>query len=366
ADRLLALAVDDQLVAGQQRGRVLRAGELHRRVVGVVAVVEEPRPLVLELLRPDLVAGEPERLDAVAGPAGRHGAEGEDFLAAGEEGGAVDPLLADLVGADDLAGLVEAEDVGVAEGGDGADDDLLAVVGDVEAGDAHAWQGPDAARVPAGRAGRPGRRGGGQRARDADEEAEGEGASHVPFRSWRRVPDDPRRTSYRRPGAAATAPGAGRCRGCPWPGGLQKIPATYAPSQFVFRLGHGQSAGDDLPHFAGQIDSIPDETEREEVRRARVGQGRFRRSLLELWGARCAVTGVELPAVLTASHVKPWRCATNAERLDPHNGLLLLPQYDRLFDRGFVSFADDGGILVSPSLAPYELELLGVREGAKF
>src|SRR5205807_1990193 len=102
--------------------------------------------------------------------------------------------------------------------------------------------------------------------------------------------------------------------------------------------------------FAGQIAAIPDETEREEVRKARVGQGRFRRSLLELWDARCAVTGVEMPAVLTASHIKPWRCATNAERLDQNNGLLLLAQYDRLFDRGFISFADDGGILLSPAL----------------
>lgn len=138
-----------------------------------------------------------------------------------------------------------------------------------------------------------------------------------------------------------------------------------APSQFVFRLAHDQSAADDLQRFAGQIDAIPDETEREEVRKARVGQGRFRLSLLELWEAKCAVTGVDIPAVLTASHIKPWRCATNAERLDPHNGLLILPQYDRLFDRGFISFADDGDILLSPALPKDKLDLLGVTENGK-
>src|SRR5262245_46674101 len=131
---------------------------------------------------------------------------------------------------------------------------------------------------------------------------------------------------------------------------LKAVPRTDAPSQFVFRLEHDQGAADDLERFRGEIDALPDATEREEVRKARIGQGRFRQLLLELWGARCAITGVEIPAVLTASHIKPWRCAINAERLDPHNGLLVLPQYDRLFDRGFISLADDGTILVSPAL----------------
>jgi predicted restriction endonuclease len=113
------------------------------------------------------------------------------------------------------------------------------------------------------------------------------------------------------------------------------------------------------------VDALPSATEREEVRRARLGQGRFRRLMLDLWGSRCAVTGVGLPSVLLASHIKPWRCATNAERLDPHNGLLGLPQYDRLFDRGFLSFADDGGILFSAALLRASFELLGVREDAR-
>jgi hypothetical protein len=69
------------------------------------------------------------------------------------------------------------------------------------------------------------------------------------------------------------------------------------PGRFVFRLEHDQGAADDLERCRKEIDSVPDATEREELRKARVGQGRFRRLLLELWGARCAVTGVELPAV---------------------------------------------------------------------
>ena len=137
--------------------------------------------------------------------------------------------------------------------------------------------------------------------------------------------------------------------------------STSTPSRFVFRLEHDQGAADDLERCRAEIDAVPGATEREELRKARLGQGRFRRRLLELWGGRCAVTGVELPSALMASHIKPWRSAGNTERLDPHNGLLLLPQYDKLFDRGYISFDDGGGLLLSPALPESRLGLLGVR-----
>jgi hypothetical protein len=137
------------------------------------------------------------------------------------------------------------------------------------------------------------------------------------------------------------------------------------PSEFVFRLVHDQGPDDDLARCRAEVAAIADPTEREEVRRARLGQGRFRRELVRVWGGRCAVTGVDLPPLLTASHVKPWRAATNAERLDPYNGLLLLPQYDWLFDRGLITFADDGGMLVSEAFPPDRRESAGVDPAAR-
>lgn len=131
------------------------------------------------------------------------------------------------------------------------------------------------------------------------------------------------------------------------------------PSEFVFRLAHDQGADDDLSRCAAEVAAVPSPTEREEVRRARLGQGRFREGLLGVWGGRCAVTGVDVPPLLTASHIKPWRAASNAERLDPYNGLLLLPQYDRLFDRGLIAFGDDGRMLVSEAFPADR----GVRAG---
>jgi len=62
------------------------------------------------------------------------------------------------------------------------------------------------------------------------------------------------------------------------------------------------------------------------------------------------VTGVTDRRFLRASHIKPWADSDNRERLDGHNGLLLSPHPDHLFDRGFISFANDGALIVSKSL----------------
>ena len=61
--------------------------------------------------------------------------------------------------------------------------------------------------------------------------------------------------------------------------------------------------------------------------------------------SRCRLTGVSDKRLLVASHIKPWRYSTNPERLDGYNGLLLSPHVDKLFDRGWISFSDQGKIL---------------------
>ena len=76
-----------------------------------------------------------------------------------------------------------------------------------------------------------------------------------------------------------------------------------------------------------------------------------------MWG-ECSVTGCQEIDVLKASHIKPWRFSTNAERLDPYNGLLLLPNFDALFDLGLISFKDSGEILPSKRLSHSALYIL--------
>lgn len=100
-------------------------------------------------------------------------------------------------------------------------------------------------------------------------------------------------------------------------------------------------------------------TEKEQIIKARVGQGAFRDALFTLWEGRCCVTGCTVGPVLRASHIKPWRVSTNAERLDSYNGLLLAANIDVLFDRGLISFSDEGEILRSRELSGDALASLG-------
>jgi predicted restriction endonuclease len=92
---------------------------------------------------------------------------------------------------------------------------------------------------------------------------------------------------------------------------------------------------------------------------ARRGQGQFKQNVAR-FEARCRLTGVTNPTHLVASHIKPWRESDNAERLTGTNGLLLTPSIDHLFDRGFISFDDDGVALVSPVADPESLPRMGV------
>ena len=104
--------------------------------------------------------------------------------------------------------------------------------------------------------------------------------------------------------------------------------------------------------------NIP-ETEKASLVLARRGQGIFK-SKVQLIEHECRVTKVDRIEHLRASHCKPWRDSTNAERLDAENGLLLTPTIDHLFDRGFISFEATGRLLISPVAHGESLRRMGV------
>jgi putative restriction endonuclease len=102
-----------------------------------------------------------------------------------------------------------------------------------------------------------------------------------------------------------------------------------------------------------------EDTIKKSVILARRGQGAFRANV-EAVEAECRLTGITNPILLIASHIKPWRsCHSAQERLDGNNGLLLTPDADLLFDRGFISFEDSGEVLVSPRVDQADLRRLG-------
>lgn len=101
-------------------------------------------------------------------------------------------------------------------------------------------------------------------------------------------------------------------------------------------------------------------TTRDALVQARIGQGTFRAELIRQWQGQCAVTGFSELAVLRASHVMPWRSSNDAERLDSANGLLLTANLDALFDRGLISFSDDGDMLIAVELEGSSYSDLGI------
>jgi len=124
-------------------------------------------------------------------------------------------------------------------------------------------------------------------------------------------------------------------------------------------------AADDLDLWERKLerqlanDSTVPETERRAIIRARLGQGPFKERVSRI-ESRCRITGVENPVHLVASHCKPWRDATNEERLNGENGLLLTPSIDHLFDRGFIGFEDSGKLIISPVAHRPSLSRMGI------
>lgn len=104
------------------------------------------------------------------------------------------------------------------------------------------------------------------------------------------------------------------------------------------------------------------ETEKKVLTLARKGQGSFRNELIRLW-KYCPITLCENQNLLRASHIKPWAKSTNSERLDKFNGILLSPTFDALFDKGYISFDNNGQILVSEQLSTQDATALGIRRG---
>lgn len=141
---------------------------------------------------------------------------------------------------------------------------------------------------------------------------------------------------------------------------VRDVPALHRLLRRAFEL--SKALPDELLHtFEKQVAVLPKTTEAERLVVQRVGQSLFREGLLQLWEGRCAVTGLAVPALLRASHIKPWAdCDTDAERLDVYNGILLAPHLDAAFDCGFITVADDGAIVVSDALDEDARAVLGL------
>ena len=140
------------------------------------------------------------------------------------------------------------------------------------------------------------------------------------------------------------------------------VPLLHRLLRRAFQL--SKALPNELLHtFEKQVAALPRTTEAEHLIVQRVGQDVFRAGLIDFWEGRCAVTGLAVPELLRASHIKPWAdCGIDAERLDVYNGILLAPHLDAAFDQGFITVQDDGAIVVSDALDAEARVVLGLDQ----
>jgi hypothetical protein len=125
--------------------------------------------------------------------------------------------------------------------------------------------------------------------------------------------------------------------------GIPKLPGSEF--QIDLEAKGSEELYEDIAELLGRHDLA--QTTRKALIEARVGQGQFRRDLETMWSAQCSVTGCNVKQMLRASHIKPWSKCTDAERLDPNNGLLLIANLDALFDKRLISFDQFGQLRTS-------------------
>ena len=113
------------------------------------------------------------------------------------------------------------------------------------------------------------------------------------------------------------------------------------------------------PHKILEL-NLPSVTERSGLVTSRVGQGAYRKRIIHRWEYKCAVTSFNKLDILIASHIVPWSKATDHERLDVNNGLLLSPTYDALFDKHLITFDNKGRIQLSDKIEIGAYQKIGV------
>lgn len=98
----------------------------------------------------------------------------------------------------------------------------------------------------------------------------------------------------------------------------------------------------------------------QEIRKAREGQGKYREQLLEQCHF-CPFTMISDERLLIASHIKPWAASTETEKIDPYNGYMLSPLFDKLFDRGFITFTEKRHVILSEFISPYTWKQINLK-----
>jgi len=145
---------------------------------------------------------------------------------------------------------------------------------------------------------------------------------------------------------------------------LKQAASSYF--RFCEYLNRNIKVTDKIKNELNQIFGNKDLTKEEKkvLVKYRLGQSNFRKRLINYWNG-CSVTNCNCFDLLIASHIKPWSKSTEMEKYDVFNGLLLTPNYDKLFDENYISFDEEGRIIISEKVSKDNLKKLGISKIAK-
>jgi putative restriction endonuclease len=156
-----------------------------------------------------------------------------------------------------------------------------------------------------------------------------------------------------------------------WEAFLIDSPAIAQEAEAAYVAASGQESDDYLPElghvdkpigrsitqkgkrFGSEAKAPEGPTEKEALLKTRRVQSFFRAAVLISYENRCALTGLGITELLTASHIIPWSVDEN-RRADPRNGICLNAFDDRAFDRGLISFDADLRVIVSTRIGEQE------------
>ena len=145
-----------------------------------------------------------------------------------------------------------------------------------------------------------------------------------------------------------------------------KICLEEIPEEIVINGEHKAACWINIRDRIRDAASAEKEKESEGKAKIRIGQSEYRANLIKFWDGACSVTGCRKKELLIASHIKPWRdCNENNEWLNTHNGLLLIPDLDAVFDQGYITFDETGKIVVSKELSEEDCLKLNITSDMK-
>lgn len=125
-------------------------------------------------------------------------------------------------------------------------------------------------------------------------------------------------------------------------------------------LHYGQKPANRIEAYVKELNPQTEKKKQQDISRARDGQGKYRELLLEQCRF-CPFTMISDERLLIASHIKPWAASEDNEKIDPYNGYILSPMFDKLFDKGFMTFTEDRHVILSDFISPFTWKQIGLK-----